>query len=75
VARFEGRVVETEDLRRVMEEHSGRSLVAFFDQWFYSPGYPALKVGFKYDAEKSEGAFEIERDPGGRGSGGASVQF
>ncbi len=61
VARFEGRVVETEDLRRVMEEHSGRSLVAFFDQWFYSPGYPALKVGFKYDAEKSEGAFEIEQ--------------
>ncbi len=56
-----GRVVETEDFRRIMELHSGRSLVRFFDQWFYSPGYPALKVSFAYDAGRGEGTFEIEQ--------------
>ncbi len=59
--RYAGRVVETEDFRRVLEEHSGRSLVGFFDQWFYTPGYPALKVSFTYDEEHKEGRFEIEQ--------------
>lgn len=59
--RFTGQVVETEDFRRVLEEHSGRSLVSFFDQWFYTPGYPAIKVSFSYDAEQRQGRFEIEQ--------------
>lgn len=59
--RYAGKVVETEDFRRVLEEHSGRSLVSFFEQWFYTPGYPALKVSFTYDEEHKEGRFEIEQ--------------
>lgn len=59
--RYAGKVVETDDFRRVMEEHSGRSLVAFFDQWFYTPGYPALKVSFAYDEEHKQGRFDIEQ--------------
>jgi aminopeptidase N len=50
VERYSGHVVETEDFRRVMEEHSGRSLVEFFDQWIFSPGYPLIYKGKIDDA-------------------------
>jgi aminopeptidase N len=59
--RFNGKVVETDDFRLVMEQHSGRSLGRFFDQWFHSPGYPDLKVSFSYDASRHQGVFEIEQ--------------
>ncbi len=58
---YSGQVVETDDFRRLLESHSGRSLGRFFDQWFHSKGYPQLKVGFKYDSKKNQGAFEIEQ--------------
>lgn len=59
--RYAGKVVETDDFRHVMEGHSGRSLGKFFDQWFHSPGYPDLKISFKYEAEHKQGVFEIEQ--------------
>ena len=59
VDRFSGRVVETEDFRRVMEEFSGRSLVEFFEQWIYSPGYPDLCVKFSWDGKSKQGRFEV----------------
>jgi len=59
--RYAGRVVETDDFRKVLEEHSGRSLGRFFDQWFYTAGYPAIKVTFKYDAKRQESMFQIEQ--------------
>lgn len=58
---YADKVVETDDFRHVMEAHSGRSLGQFFDQWFHTPGYPELKVGFRYDSKRHEGAFEIEQ--------------
>ncbi|MEZ5993556.1 MAG: M1 family aminopeptidase [Planctomycetota bacterium] len=61
VKKFGGKTVETDDFRRVMEEHSGRSLVKWFDQWIFGKGYPSLKVSFSYDAKKKEGTFEIEQ--------------
>ena len=61
LARYQHQVVETDDLRRVLEEHSGRSLGQFFDQWFRSPGFPDLKVDFSYDATRHEGTFTIEQ--------------
>lgn len=61
ITRFQGRTVETDDFRRIMEEASGRSLVKFFDQWFYGRGYPDLKVTFAWDSEKREGTFELEQ--------------
>ncbi len=59
--RYNGKVVETDDFRLIMEELSGRSLGRFFDQWFHTPGYPDLKVSFRHDAEKQQGIFEIEQ--------------
>ncbi|MGD2078768.1 MAG: M1 family aminopeptidase [Chloroflexota bacterium] len=59
--RYSGQVVETDDFRHVMEEHSGRALGKFFDQWFHSKGYPDIKVSFKYDDKQKQGIFEIEQ--------------
>ena len=59
--RYLHQVVETDDFRRVLEEHSGRSLGKFFDQWFRSPGFPDLKVSFAFDAARQEGTFTIEQ--------------
>ncbi|MFX0094027.1 MAG: M1 family aminopeptidase, partial [Candidatus Hodarchaeota archaeon] len=50
---YEGKVVETVDFQRKLEEHSGLSLEKFFEQWLYTPGYPKLKVEFEYD-EKTQ---------------------
>lgn len=61
VARYTGDVVETDDFRRVMEAHSGRSLGKFFDQWFFTAGYPDLKVTFEYDDKRQQGTFEVEQ--------------
>lgn len=61
VASFGGDVVETNDFRRIMEKHSGRSLGRFFDQWFKSKGYPSLKISFKYEADRNKGVFDIEQ--------------
>ncbi len=58
---YSGRTVETEDFRRVLEAHSGRSLVRFFDQWIHGRGYPRLRVSFTHDAEKKTGSFTIEQ--------------
>ena len=59
--RFDGQVVETDDFRQVMEEHSGRSLVKFFEQWFHSPGYPDIKVTFNYKNKEKQGIFVVEQ--------------
>jgi aminopeptidase N len=48
-----GTLVETADLRRVMEDVSGMSLDWFFDQWVYLPGHPKLTVSHEV---KDDGA-------------------
>ena len=58
---FANKVVETEDFRRVMEEVSGLSLVQFFEEWIYAPGYPDLVVDFNYDPETGEGHFKVKQ--------------
>jgi aminopeptidase N len=42
-------IVETNDLQRALEDVSGVSLDAFFDQWVYRPGHPVLKVKISWD--------------------------
>lgn len=61
LATHRGHVVETDDFRLIMEKHSGRALGRFFDQWFYQPGYPDLKVTFEFDADASRGVFTVEQ--------------
>jgi aminopeptidase N len=45
-------VVETRDLARAVEEHTGRVLDWFFSQWVIdSAGHPELQVGTAWDAD------------------------
>ncbi|MET0621547.1 MAG: M1 family aminopeptidase [Pyrinomonadaceae bacterium] len=39
----------TEDFRRVMERHAGRSLEWFFRQWIYEPGFPVYDAAWSWD--------------------------
>ena len=41
--------VVTEDLRRVIEELSGRSYDQFFDQWVFHAHHPELEVSYNWD--------------------------
>lgn len=53
VDRHKFKTVETQDLRRVMEEVSGESLEQFFWQWCTRPGIPRVKFETKWDASAS----------------------
>ena len=54
IHRYLVKTVETEDFRKVLEEHSSLNLNKFFDQWLYSKGYPRLKFTLLFnDTTKS----------------------
>ena len=72
---FAGKVVETEDFRKTIEKHCGRSLVKFFEQWFHSPGFPDLKIGFSYAKDKKSGTFTVEQKQVDEAKGGTPFEF
>ncbi len=47
--RYANSTAETDDLRKVFELETGKSLQQFFDQWVYKEGHPILKVQFSAD--------------------------
>jgi len=49
VERYALTSVVTEDLNRVFESLSGRSLDRFFDQWVYHGRHPELEVSYSWD--------------------------
>lgn len=49
LAKHRGRPAETRDFHRALEEATGRSLDAFFDQWIFRAGHPALEVSVELD--------------------------
>ena len=44
--------VVSDDLRQVIEDHSGRSMDRFFDQWLYHARHPDLKISYKWMAKE-----------------------
>jgi aminopeptidase N len=40
--------VVSDDFRKVLEQHSGRTLDRFFDQWLYHPRHPDLKISYAW---------------------------
>jgi aminopeptidase N len=73
--RYLHQVVETDDFRRILEAHSGRSLGKFFDQWFRSPGFPDIKVSFEYNEARQEGTFTIEQKQVNKEKGIPAFEF
>ena len=45
----------TEDLRRALEQASGRNLREFFARWVYAAGHPAYKVSWQWRARGARG--------------------
>jgi aminopeptidase N len=58
---FAGKVVDTHDFMRVMEEASGSSLEGFFGQAFYTSGYPELKVSYEWDEERDIALMNVKQ--------------
>ena len=59
------RGVETSDLRRALEEASGRNLERFFHDWVERAGHPALKVTLTRDPEQGLTAVTLEQTQDG----------
>ncbi|MEZ4698815.1 MAG: M1 family aminopeptidase [Rhodothermales bacterium] len=51
------RTVVADDLRKAMEQASGRNLGFFFNQWLLQPGHPELDVTHTFDPNR--GLYEI----------------
>ena len=45
----QGKHVVTDDLRRAVEETTGRNIEGFLDQWVYGAGHPELKASWSWD--------------------------
>ena len=43
--------VETQDLKKAIEETTGQNMDWFFKQWVYEPGYPKYDVKWSYSRE------------------------
>lgn len=61
LARHREQVVETDDLRRAMEEASGRDLAWYFDQWVHHGGHPELKARWRYETEDKTLRLAVEQ--------------
>ncbi|TDU80844.1 aminopeptidase N [Prosthecobacter fusiformis] len=54
-------IVSTDDLHKIVEEVSGLSFDAFFDQWLYHGGFPELKVDYAWDAATKQAKITVKQ--------------
>lgn len=54
-------IVSTDDLHEVVEEVSGLSFDAFFDQWLYHGAFPELKVDYTWDAASGQAKLTVKQ--------------
>jgi aminopeptidase N len=53
--------VVTDDLRRALENASGRDLGPFFEQWLARPGFPEFRFAWEWDGAAQELVLSIEQ--------------
>ena len=58
---YAGKTVKSVDFQRCIEKYAAVNLDTFFDTWFFSMGYPVLKVSFEYNKDSGRGKFIIEQ--------------
>jgi aminopeptidase N len=51
----------TADLRRALEDQSGRELGWFFEQWVFRPGHPVIRFDWRWDTPAGEVVVEMEQ--------------
>ncbi len=54
-------LVETDQFRRAMEQHSGRSLTQFFEQYVYRGGAPRLTVSYDWRDREGDAVVRFEQ--------------
>jgi aminopeptidase N len=55
------KTAETDDLRKVIDDLSGRSFERFFHQWVYRPGAPHVRVSYDWDEDAKEARLTFEQ--------------
>jgi aminopeptidase N len=60
-ARYRDANASTDDLRRVMEEQSGRELSWFFDQWLTRSASPVIDGTWRYDSAANRVVVELSQ--------------
>jgi aminopeptidase N len=50
---YKNKTAETDDVRKIVEDVSRKSMRQFFDQWVYRSGHPKLDVEFSLEEEDS----------------------
>ncbi len=61
VRRNAWKTVESDDLRSVVEELSGRSFERFFQQWVERSGVPSLRISYEWNDAESEAVVSLEQ--------------
>ncbi|NUN52653.1 MAG: M1 family metallopeptidase, partial [Planctomycetaceae bacterium] len=56
--------VETIDLRRTVEEVTGRNLEEFFSQWVFRAGHPDIKATFAWDEKRKTATVAVKQVQG-----------
>lgn len=55
------RTVETADLRRAVEDATGRGMNWFFDQWVHSGGHPEFQVSWRWDESAKSAIINVQQ--------------
>jgi aminopeptidase N len=51
---YKNKTSETDDLRKIIEDVSRKSMRRFFDQWVYRSGHPQLDIEFSLEEEEED---------------------
>ncbi|HEX9188756.1 MAG TPA: M1 family metallopeptidase [Vicinamibacteria bacterium] len=54
-----GSTATTEDLRQALEAASGQDLAGFFQQWLRRPGFPELRVDWRWDEPARQAIVDV----------------
>jgi aminopeptidase N len=55
------RTVVTDDLRRAIEDATGRNMEGFLDQWIYGAGHPEIKASWSWDEKTNVATVRVEQ--------------
>ena len=57
----QGKNVVTDDLRRAIEEATGRNIEGFLDQWIFGAGHPEIKASWSWDDKAKVVSVRLEQ--------------
>jgi aminopeptidase N len=57
---YKNKTSETDDLRKIVEDVSRKSMRRFFDQWVYRSGHPQLDIEFSLEEEEDSRRIKIK---------------